>query len=125
MTLTTKSKHQGYVEFPENGSWSWFEVGILSKDKGYGSEAERIRTKQSEDGETLLTFKSHENKVHDRGYVQYTNHFGAHHPIWEELREGDSLGIFGCGEVRDQFEGREYVILVSLIIFMDQEKESD
>ena len=96
MTLTTKSKHQGYVEFPENGSWSWFEVGILSKDKGYGSEAERIRTKQSEDGETLLTFKSHENKVHDRGYVQYTNHFGAHHPIWEELREGDSLGIFGC-----------------------------
>ena len=103
LSLTTKSRHQGFVDFPENGSWSWFEVAILSEGKGYGPEIERIRS----DDEGLMTYKSHDNRVtvdedlegldlRDHNYSSYTGNFGTHHPIWGKLREGDSLGVFGC-----------------------------
>lgn len=81
----TQSRHQGNIDFPENGSWSWFEISIL-KCNGYPKER---------NGKPL-TWRSHENSVDSTRLSRYIQHFDTHHEIWRELRDGDSLGVFGC-----------------------------
>jgi hypothetical protein len=57
--LFTESHDQGYVEFQEAGSWSWFDIVIL--------ESSDATTPKVMNGRTLV-WASHTNKIGDEHY---------------------------------------------------------
>ena len=62
------------------GSQSWFELGIVAAD----SHAPPRRS-----------WVSHYNEIAGEDLKEHIGiEFDAHHPLWEELREGDRLGLW-------------------------------
>lgn len=105
--LVTQCQHQGWVSMPDYGSWSWFEVAILtdnvaaeplttggsannSQDSGVG------RVKNREDG-TPLRWISHKIPVDQSKSAHLEGPlFDADHEVFSHLEVGDSIGVFAC-----------------------------
>ncbi|KAJ7668205.1 acyl transferase/acyl hydrolase/lysophospholipase [Mycena rosella] len=87
--LFTESHHQGYVEFREAGSWSWFNIVIL--------ESSDATTPKVMDGRSLV-WASHTNKIGD----EYSRHngkiFTRDHELleWLELIALEMTSPFAC-----------------------------
>ncbi|KIJ56433.1 hypothetical protein M422DRAFT_23700 [Sphaerobolus stellatus SS14] len=97
--LHTVSRDQGWCSNPQDGSWSWFEIVVLTPlredptqfvvKKGSGSHLN--------DGE--LIWISHHNPIasdaarHRPGIV-----FTGDHEIFTHLQEGDKIGVRICAQ---------------------------
>lgn len=112
------------------GSWSWFEVGIMPRQKSSPSTVDvppeqpppapvessewglhwrrdvhplshkSIPERNPKTGQ-LLCWKSHHNDIAGQTYTVYLGPlFGPRHEIWEHLKEGDRLGVWMCAERR-------------------------
>ncbi|KAG9037420.1 hypothetical protein FRB95_005709 [Tulasnella sp. JGI-2019a] len=117
--LYTLSCDQGWCDQPKNGSFSWFEIGILQRtaaseaDAPGSDEAERIEVEvgndawglsyQNSDLEaepnpstgTPLRWLSHNNQIAGDDFQWHIgNDIGPEHEIWNHLRPGDRLGVW-------------------------------
>ncbi|KAF8590665.1 hypothetical protein K439DRAFT_40474 [Ramaria rubella] len=92
MQLKTVSRDQGWCSNPGAGSWSWFELAIISAGDR-GKPAVKRREGYGED----FVWLSHRNLVamrenqHLEGMV-----FDHDHEIWQHLEEGDRIEIRVC-----------------------------
>ncbi|KZT31465.1 hypothetical protein SISSUDRAFT_1038417 [Sistotremastrum suecicum HHB10207 ss-3] len=98
--LQTLSMNQGYVDFLENGSWSWFEIALCSNADGSGwgsSTSQRVKTAQ--DGREL-SWLSHHNVLQSSVFssVGSSSQFGPDHEIWKDIEQGDTFGIRLCAQ---------------------------
>lgn len=63
LQLTTLSKHQGWVDIRDQGSWSWYEIAIFPRSAINSDQADAFaRLKRREDG-SVLSWPSHWNPV--------------------------------------------------------------
>ncbi|KAG5643272.1 hypothetical protein DXG03_001239 [Asterophora parasitica] len=86
--LETKSRDQGFVDFPDAGSWSWFEIVVLESP-----EASEPKVK---DG-LALVWLSHENKLGEEDYeTQLGPVLDENHDIFSGLEAGNALGVRVC-----------------------------
>ncbi|KAF9487998.1 FabD/lysophospholipase-like protein [Pleurotus eryngii] len=86
--LQTTAHDQGYASFPDQGSWSWFDVAILESPE---SNAPLVR-----DGLTCL-WRSHSNII---GFGQDTTTageiFDKEDDLFRVLQPGDVLAVIVC-----------------------------
>jgi len=121
--LTTLSKDQGWCSNPRDGSWSWFEVGILAPpppqdasespakaipedeiDFLEGPEAPIREPKINPSTGVPLLWKSHHNELAVKAFKDHVGIlFDPDHELWIVL----SLGIIlGCGCALSSLVGR-------------------
>ncbi|KAG6876907.1 hypothetical protein C0993_012163 [Termitomyces sp. T159_Od127] len=86
--IETNSHDQGWVFYPEAGSWSWFDLVVLESP-----DATQIKVK---DG-LALVWMSHENKLGDKNDTKQAGPiFLGQHDIFASLEVGNSLGVRVC-----------------------------
>ncbi|KAG6916206.1 hypothetical protein DXG01_007836 [Tephrocybe rancida] len=91
--LETKSRDQGWVEDPEAGSWSWFDIVVLESP-----ESTKIKVK---DG-VALVWMSHTNHLGEKEDAKQVGPvFGSQHDIFAALEVGDVLGVRVCARFAD------------------------
>ncbi|KAJ7241094.1 hypothetical protein C8J57DRAFT_1085343 [Mycena rebaudengoi] len=90
--LFTESHDQGYVEFQEAGSWSWFDIVIL--------ESSDATTPKVMNGRTLV-WASHTNKIGDEHY--------SHRKGKIFTREHELLGCLEPGNVIAVHAGAQFL----------------
>ena len=78
--LITIGKDQGWVDSPNAGSWSWFEVGIERPFNGPVAEAR---------------WKSHHNEL---GRREPTMRAGPLYPAPHEWQVGDIVNVWACAQ---------------------------
>ncbi|CCA70336.1 hypothetical protein PIIN_04275 [Serendipita indica DSM 11827] len=78
LQLTTKSHDQGWVDNPDAGNWTWFEVFV--QKGGYKSDE-------------VYCWKTHNNKLGSYETSELEGPiFDPVHPIWSHLDVGDIIG---------------------------------
>lgn len=103
--IRTESRHQGWVSLPDQGSWSYFSLAILSP--GGTGDVGMDRVRMREDGGQMM-WTSHHNPVESRDWAFRSRTFDAQHEIWSLLRPGDSIGLVACAQFPGwRCEGRE------------------
>ena len=87
LQLVTYSQDQGWADFPDQGSWSWFDVCIADA-------AFHVRTR--EDG-SRLQWTSHCNPITSEELGERRGKlFSPQHEIWSYLMEGDLILVKAC-----------------------------
>ncbi|KAG8999610.1 hypothetical protein FRB90_012035 [Tulasnella sp. 427] len=118
--LLTFSKDQGWVRNPEEGSWSWFEIGITAKkptEPGPQPAAARAAVQlppndpplssagaSGSDSDSLFVWQSHRNPLAGKDYSWLQgNIFGPKHEIWKQLQKnkGHHMGVWMCAKHAD------------------------
>lgn len=127
--LGTMASHQGWVTYPLEGSWSWFELAILKPSSkagpasvgAYSHEGAHVdwsetppeqigegdlsltlknRIRRRENGQ-LLTWESHRVPVDTKGYSPLVGkHFTSEHELFRLIQAGDSIGVLCCAQRR-------------------------
>jgi len=95
LRLVTHCAHQGWVSEPDKGTWSWFEVAILSKNSGAEGEC----VKKPDDGTPLRWFMHSvpvDTKEPKHRYLGSL--LSANHELFAFLQVGDFIGIFVCAQ---------------------------
>jgi hypothetical protein len=94
MQLETYSHDQGWCSNPSAGSWSWFELVILSPQ----GDDDVLSRKKGADGNDLV-WHSHSNPVASREFSGVEgSRFESDHDIWKHLKEGDRIGVNVCAQ---------------------------
>lgn len=94
MQLVTKSHDQGWCSNASDGSWSWFELVILSPQ---GND-EIPLPKKGDDGKDLAWF-SHTNPIASKDYSWIRGRrFESDHDIWKHVVVGDCIGVRVCAQ---------------------------
>ncbi|KAL5500835.1 hypothetical protein ACEPAH_9222 [Sanghuangporus vaninii] len=117
--IKTVSHHQGHVDFPDRGSWSWFELAIVPvnaqvsnsiifpREIGFTENAPiKINSNGQvaydyvkKAGDKALAWFSHSHPVDQNGTFETFEHrFPDNHEIWTYLQVGDRLAVFGCAQ---------------------------
>ncbi|KAL5513902.1 hypothetical protein ACEPAG_2663 [Sanghuangporus baumii] len=97
--IKTVSHHQGWVEFPDRGSWSWFELAIVSANAQVDSNGQVAYDSVKKAGSKVLAWLSHSHPVDQNGTFETFEHrFPDNHEIWRHLQVGDRLAVFGCAQ---------------------------
>ena len=119
VSLVTNSTHQGWVSLPDQGSWSWWELGVV-----IGCTEENSMS--IGDGTLLRSFVSHRHDVHDHRNQQHLvllgRNFTIDHELWTgydqqynetsestlvapsmdtdggAVRDGDRIAVYGCAQ---------------------------
>ena len=110
--LVTNSTHQGWVSLPDQGSWSWWDLGVVRGSIGTGT--------------SLRSFVSHRHGVHDYRNQEHLillgQNFTMDHELWTgydpqydetskstlvapsmdtdggAVRDGDRIAVYGCAQ---------------------------
>ena len=110
--LVTNSTHQGWVSLPDQGSWSWWDLGVVRGSVGTGTP--------------LCSFVSHRHGVHDyrnqEHLVLLGRNFMMDHELWTSydqqynetsestlvassmdtdggaVWDGDRIAVYGCAQ---------------------------
>ncbi|KAL5480183.1 hypothetical protein ACEPAI_1453 [Sanghuangporus weigelae] len=97
--IKTVSHHQGWVDFPDKGSWSWFELAIVSASAQVDSNGNVAYDSVKKAGDKTLAWLSHSHPVDQKGTFETFEHsFPYNHEIWKHLKVGDRLAVFGCAQ---------------------------
>jgi len=99
LRLSTHCHHQGWVSLPDQGSWSWFEVALLTVDAAEATQASgEQRVKHREDG-TTLSWVSHRIPVDQKKPAHLEGSlFDTDHELFTHLEVGDAIGVFACAQ---------------------------
>ncbi|GJJ13002.1 hypothetical protein Clacol_007251 [Clathrus columnatus] len=115
MRLTTNSHDQGWYNYPDSGSWTWFEVALVEHDAS-GNLRVKVRRSIENDSSagdintpeiatTLLndaqplSWISHRNRQGSVSFiVQEGIEFGPDHEIWQHISEGDQILVRACAK---------------------------
>ncbi|KLO16049.1 hypothetical protein SCHPADRAFT_233581 [Schizopora paradoxa] len=109
LQLFTYCEHQGWVSMPNHGSWSWFELAILTnaasiqalKSEAHPQSHESSglgRIKSREDG-SPLRWVSHNIPVPQKKPAHLDGPlFNADHELFSCLEVGDPIGVFACAQ---------------------------
>jgi len=91
LRLSTFSRDKNSMGRLEDGvTWSWFEIVILdSRDKSIRMDPETGN---------LLLWKSHHNASSTVCLWYEGDLFGPEHPLWEQVKEGDVIGVCACAQ---------------------------
>ncbi|KAJ6553081.1 acyl transferase/acyl hydrolase/lysophospholipase, partial [Mycena capillaripes] len=88
--LFTESHDQGYVEFQEAGSWSWFDIVIL--------ESSDATTPKVMNGRSLV-WASHTNKIGDERHSLCNGKiFNRDHELLGCLEPGNVIAVRACAQ---------------------------
>ncbi|KAI5120728.1 hypothetical protein M0805_006434 [Coniferiporia weirii] len=98
--LSTLSGHQGWVSFPNRGSWSWFELAIVSSAPSQVAKVYGYNLVKTRANGTLLKWFSHRHPIkQNNSFQNYIGRLlGTEHEIWRYLSPGDRLAVFGCAQ---------------------------
>ncbi|KAG8904939.1 hypothetical protein FRB99_000993 [Tulasnella sp. 403] len=99
--LNTMSKDQGWCIARDQGSWSWFEVGIINDGSVSHSATEDsigpIETKRNASTGQVLRWTSHHNEIAREAFKRHAGEiFGHGHEMWRHLEPGDRLAVWMC-----------------------------
>ena len=101
--LFTRSRDQGWVGDPNAGSWSWFDIVLIPK--------ERERSDGNEN-----SWSSHNNGPPASPMQRRTGaNFGPDHEIWQFARIGDRIGVQVCA----RFAGWSNVAIMAILILQE------
>ncbi|KAG8906630.1 hypothetical protein FRB99_006418 [Tulasnella sp. 403] len=96
--LVTISKDQGWTTHAQEGSCSWFEIGIVPAGDD-GSIPTFPGVKLHPDTQRPLRWTSHYNEIAGSEYYEHAGvMFGSGHEVWDHLSPGDRLGVWMCAE---------------------------
>jgi len=101
--LLTRSRDQGWVNNPNAGSWSWFDIVLIPK-WGDRSEAREHSWLSHNNGPPASTMRRRAGTV-----------FEPNHDIWQLAQVGDRIGVRACA----QFGGWRNVATMALLIFQE------
>ncbi|CAE6422266.1 unnamed protein product [Rhizoctonia solani] len=102
--LITMSHHQGWIDNPHAGSWSWFELRIA---RPVSEDASKFEVKRRPGGDEA-SWWSHSHPVEQEIAIkeqEFLEHkgfvFGPGDELWDEIEEGDVLQVM----LKAQFSG--------------------
>lgn len=103
MQLFTRSRDQGWVNDPNAGSWSWFDIALIPNERGKSDRKE-------------YSWQSHNNSPPaSRMLRRFGANFGPNHEIWQLAQIGDRIVVRICA----QFGGWSNVASMAILIVQE------